>query len=102
MSYRSVRAKRQIEALASSYRSDRIKDFAKISDGIAVGSGYVLLMGFTVGYQEPGTPIALLVATLFFVGLARAISALADLPRSKKRKIKKFFRQYLRISLEWW
>lgn len=102
MSYYSVRARKRIERLVDNYRSDQIRNFAKISDGIAVGSGFVFLMGFTVGYQDSTTPLVILLITLSALGLARVIEAIADLPRSQKRKIKRFLKTYLRISLPWW
>lgn len=99
MSYASVKAKRQRQRLAESYRSDQIKNFSKIFDGIAVGSGYVFLMGFTIGYQDAAIPLVLFATTLGSLAAARAISALADLSRSQKRKLKRFLKIYLPISL---
>jgi hypothetical protein len=99
MSYVSVKAKRKTQRLAESYRSDQIKNFSKIFDGIAVGSGYVFLMGFTIGYQDAAIPLVLFAVTLVSLAAARAISALADLSRSQKRKLKRFLRIYLPISL---
>lgn len=99
MSYASVKAKRQMQRFAESYRSDQIKNFSKIFDGIAVGSGYVFLMGFTIGYQDAAIPLVLFAVTLVSLAAARAISALADLSRYQKRKLKRFLKSYLPISL---
>lgn len=99
MSYASVKAKRQRQRLAESYRSDQIKNFSKIFDGIAVGSGFVFLMGFTIGYQDSVTPLTLFAITLVSLVAARAVSTFADLSRSQKRKLKRFLKIYLPISL---
>jgi hypothetical protein len=102
MSYYSRKASGRLQLQVEALKSDRIKNVSMIFYGIAVGSGYILLVGSTIGYQDLRTPLTLLLIAIGSVLVGRSISALADLSRSRKRKAKKLLRKWLQVSPEWW
>ena len=102
MTYYSRKARGNLQLQIEALKADRIKNVSMIFYGIAVGSGYVLLVGSLIGYQDLNVPGALLLILIGSLLVGRSISALADLPRSKKRKIKRFLARHLRLDLFWW
>jgi hypothetical protein len=102
MTYYSRKARGNLQLQIEAFKADRIKNVSMIFYGIAVGSGYVLLVGSLIGYQDLNVPGALLLILIGSLLVGRSISALADLPRSKKRKIKRFLARHLRLDLFWW
>jgi hypothetical protein len=102
MTYYTRKARGKLQLQIETLKADRIKNVSMIFYGIAVGSGYILLVGSTIGYQDLNVPAALLLILIGSLLVGRSISALADLPRSKKRKIKRFLARHLRLDLFWW
>jgi hypothetical protein len=102
MSYYSRKARGNLQLQIEALKSDRIKNVSMIFYGISVGSGYILLVGSTIGYQDLRTPLVLLLIAIGSSLVGRSISALADLSRSRKKKIKRFLARHLRMDLFWW
>jgi hypothetical protein len=102
MTYYTRKARGNLQLQIEALKSDRIKNVSMIFYGIAVGSGYILLVGSTIGYQDLKVPMTLLLIGIGSVLIGRSISALADLSRLRKKKVKRFLRRYLRLDLFWW
>ena len=102
MTYYSRKARGNLQLQIEALKSDRIKNVSMIFYGIAVGSGYILLVGSLIGYQDLKVPATLFLILVGSILAGRSISALADLPRYKKRKIKRFLARHLRLDLFWW